>query len=154
MAGLVSTAMPSKATLSSTYSMPLAAQVSASSSLMGRLASEMSVSPSQNTANPSPVPGPLTVTCIAEPASSASSATFSETGWTVDDPEMFTAPSPPEEEAPSSSSSSPQAVATRANEQSTARGNTRRRNRFFTGEPSLGVFGGTGRRSDIDQRGT
>ncbi len=182
MAGLVSTAMPSKATFSSTYSMPFAAHVSASSSLIGRLASEMSVSPSQKTANPSPVPGPLTVTCTAEPASSASSATFSETGCTVDEPEMFTEPSTsvmappspppvvssissvvassavvvsPVSSDASSSSSSPHAAATSAKAASTARGRSRRRNRFFTDEALLGRgSGGNGRRSLVDQRAT
>ena len=57
----VITDRPSMATLSSMNSMPFAAQVSASSALMGRDASEMSVSPAQNLAKPSPVPGPSTV---------------------------------------------------------------------------------------------
>ena len=42
--------------------MPFSAQISASSSLMVREASEMSVSPSQKRAKPSPVPGPETDT--------------------------------------------------------------------------------------------
>ena len=53
--------MPSIATLSSTYSMPASAQAAASSSLIAREASEMSVSPAQNFLKPSPVPGPSTV---------------------------------------------------------------------------------------------
>ncbi len=54
----VRTDRPSYAIFSSTYSMPFSAQVAASSSLMAREASEMSVSPLQNRAKPSPVPGP------------------------------------------------------------------------------------------------
>ena len=51
---------PSMATFSSMYSTPFSAQVAASSSLMAREAFEMSVSPAQNLAKPSPVPGPST----------------------------------------------------------------------------------------------
>jgi hypothetical protein len=40
--------------------MPFSSQAAASSSLMARDASLMSVSPSQNSAKPSPVPGPST----------------------------------------------------------------------------------------------
>ena len=47
------------ATLSSMNSIPAAAQVSTSSAEIGREASETSVSPAQNWANPSPVPGPV-----------------------------------------------------------------------------------------------
>ena len=53
--------MPSNAILSSTYSMPASAQALASSSLILRDASEISVSPAQNVLKPSPVPGPVTV---------------------------------------------------------------------------------------------
>ena len=52
---------PSIAILSSVYSMPAAWQMAASSSLILREASEMSVSPAQNFAKPSPVPGPSIV---------------------------------------------------------------------------------------------
>ncbi|CAB4657379.1 unannotated protein [freshwater metagenome] len=56
----VITDKPSIATLSSMNSTPLAAQVSISSALIAREAFEISVSPAQNLANPSPVPGPST----------------------------------------------------------------------------------------------
>ncbi len=57
----VRTDMPSIATFSSMYSMPASTQAAASSSLIVREASEMSVSPAQNFLKPSPVPGPSTV---------------------------------------------------------------------------------------------
>jgi hypothetical protein len=58
-------------------------QFATSSSEMGRDASEMSVSPSQNSSKPSPVPGPSTVTDVELPASSNSSATRLEIGSTA-----------------------------------------------------------------------
>src|SRR4029453_8433412 len=92
-AGLVITVMPSNATASSTYSIPLAAQASASSCSIGREASLMSVSPSQNSTNPSPVPGPSTVIETAEETSSLkSSATRLVIGCTVDEPEIVMVP--------------------------------------------------------------
>src|SRR5688572_15163497 len=72
--GLVATVNPSIATSSSTNSMPLSAQIAASSSLIARDASEMSASPAQNLANPSPVPGPSTVTASSPPDSSSASS--------------------------------------------------------------------------------
>ena len=69
----------------------------------------MSVSPSQNSLNPSPVPGPSTVTDTSGATSSNSSATRIEIGSTVEDPEMVTLPdtaadsdvlSPPLDELP------------------------------------------------------
>ena len=93
LAAEVMTDRPSRATLSSTYSTPLAAHLSASpSGLMARDASEMSVSPSQNRAKPSPVPGPSTV--MATPGEAALNASWMAVvmGWTVDEPEMVMEP--------------------------------------------------------------
>ena len=59
--GEVMIVMPSNAIGSSTYSMPALAQMAASSSLILREASLMSVSPAQNVLKPSPVPGPVTL---------------------------------------------------------------------------------------------
>ena len=87
------TAIPSMPTFSSmTLLMPLAKQSSFSESLIWREASEMSVSPSQNSLKPSPVPGPSTVTDTSGATSSNNSATRIEIGSTVDEPEMFTSP--------------------------------------------------------------
>jgi len=72
--------------------MPEAKQSSFSASLIWREASEMSVSPAQNSLKPSPVPGPSTVTDTSGATSSNSSATRIEIGSTVDEPEMFTEP--------------------------------------------------------------
>ena len=84
--------MPSYAILSSTYSMPAALQASASSSLILREASEMSVSPAQNFLKPSPVPGPSTVKVKPGLAAAKASATPVEIGSTVDEPETLIAP--------------------------------------------------------------
>ena len=93
LAALVMTAMPSTPTLSSTMlSIPFSKQDSFSESLIWREASEMSVSPSQNSLNPSPVPGPSTVTETSGATSSNSSATRIEIGSTVEEPEMVTLP--------------------------------------------------------------
>ena len=110
LAALVMTAMPSTPTLSSTMlSIPFSKQDSFSESLIWREASEMSVSPSQNSLNPSPVPGPSTVTETPGATSSNSSATRIEIGSTVEEPEMVTPPdtaadadalSPPLDELP------------------------------------------------------
>ena len=114
--------MPSKATLSSTNSMPAAAQAAASSSLIGREASEMSVSPAQKSANPSPVPGPSTVAAMPEPQSRSRSPTRAEMGSTVEEPETTTSPStsvgqelslPPELSGDDVESLPPQALASR-----------------------------------------
>ena len=78
---------PSIATLSSTYSTPASLQAAASSSLIARDASEMSVSPAQNFLKPSPVPGPSTVYSKPGFASLNSRATPDEIGSTVDEPE-------------------------------------------------------------------
>jgi hypothetical protein len=93
-AGLVITVMPSNATASSTYSIPFCLQTGASSfGSIGREASLMSVSPSQNRTNPSPVPGPSTVIETSEDTSSLkSSATRLVIGCTVEDPEIVMVP--------------------------------------------------------------
>src|ERR671914_305177 len=67
--------MPSRATSSSVYSMPFSSHTAASSGSIGRDASEMSVSPSQNSSNPSPVPGPSTDTLTSGDCSAKNSAT-------------------------------------------------------------------------------
>ena len=122
------------ATLSSIHSIPFAAQSSASLSLIGRDASEMSVSPEQNSAKPSPVPGPSTE--IATPGFAAEnfSALTAEMGSTVEEPEITTLPSRSPEGVSvaavvsvpavvvvgSASSSSPQAAATSASASNSA----------------------------------
>ena len=118
--------MPSIATCSSVYSMPFSAHVAASSSLIAREASEMSVSPAQNRANPSPVPGPSTEMFTSGSTSLNSSWTRTEIGSTVDEPEITMSPDRPPPSAGSSagssaagssavsSSSPPQAASTRA----------------------------------------
>ena len=57
------TVSASFATWNSTYSMPLASHAASSSSLIGREAFEMSVSPRQKRSKPPPVPETPTVTC-------------------------------------------------------------------------------------------
>src|SRR5688500_9917821 len=93
------------ATFSSMNSTPLSAQISASSALIAREASEMSVSPSQNSTNPSPVPGPSTVAATPEPQSSSFSPTAAEMGSTVEEPEMLTSPSTSVGQSPAATSS-------------------------------------------------
>ncbi len=83
---------PSIAILSSVYSMPAAWQIAASSSLILREASEMSVSPAQNFAKPSPVPGPSIVYLKSGLLSASASATPVEIGSTVDEPETLIEP--------------------------------------------------------------
>ena len=60
--GLMMTESPSFAATISVYSIPLASHSVASSSLIGREALEMSVSPAQNDLKPPPVPEVATVT--------------------------------------------------------------------------------------------
>jgi hypothetical protein len=91
----VRTLMPSIATLSSTYSMPASAQAAASSSLIAREASLMSVSPAQNLTKPSPVPGPSTVNAKPGFWAANASATPVLMGSTVDEPETRMLPSTP-----------------------------------------------------------
>ena len=159
LAGLVSTEMPSKATLSSMNSIPASSHAATSSSSIGRDASEMSVSPAQNSSKPSPVPGPSTVAAMLEQSSSFS-PTAVEMGSTVDEPETTTSPStsagqsPPSVLLPSSvvsseevSSSSPHAAATRPKASSRAS----QANRFFLSKGcppwgATGVLQVTGRR--------
>src|SRR4051812_3593711 len=89
--GLITTVRASKATGSSTYSMPALLQSAISDLRIGREASEMSVSPRQNFLKPPPVPEMPTVTlmdCFL--AFWKSSATASVTGYTVLDPSIFT----------------------------------------------------------------
>src|SRR4029453_5576928 len=85
--------IPSIATFSSTNSMPASARVLASSSLILRDASLMSISPLQKSLNPSPVPGPSTVIATLGWFSLNASATACEIGWTVDEPDTDTSPS-------------------------------------------------------------
>src|SRR6478736_719002 len=66
--------------------MPAALQVAASSSLILRDASLMSVSPLQKVLKPSPVPGPVTVKLNPAFDALTSSATAVEMGSTVDEP--------------------------------------------------------------------
>src|SRR5215213_9107282 len=91
--------MPSMAIWSSVYSMPAAWQVAASSSLILREASEMSVSPAQNFLKPSPVPGPSIVYLKSGLLAASASATPVEIGSTVDEPETMMLPltAPPAE---------------------------------------------------------
>src|SRR3954463_14693056 len=83
--------------------MPAASHVAASSSLILREASLMSVSPLQNVLNPSPVPGPLIVYLKSGFVSASASAAPVEVGSTVDEPETLivpvTAPAAPPEAA-------------------------------------------------------
>ncbi len=94
-AGLVITVIPSYAILSSTYSMPAALQAAASSSLILRDASEMSVSPAQKRLKPSPVPGPSIVGLKSGFDAMNASATPVEMGSTVDEPETLIEPEIP-----------------------------------------------------------
>ena len=84
--------MPSIAILSSVYSMPAAWHSAASSSLILREASEMSVSPAQNFLKPSPVPGPSIVYLKSGLLAASASATPVEIGSTVDEPETLIEP--------------------------------------------------------------
>jgi len=69
------------------------AHCSCSAARIGREASEMSVSPAQNFLNPPPVPEMPTVTRTLLPVAFwNSSAIASDTGNTVDEPSIFTAP--------------------------------------------------------------
>ena len=78
--------------MSSVYSMPAALQVAASSSLILRDASLMSVSPLQKVLKPSPVPGPVTVKLKPAFDALTNSATAVEMGSTVDEPETLIVP--------------------------------------------------------------
>ena len=84
----------SLATAISAYSMPASAQAAASSSLIERDASEMSVSPAQNFLKPPPVPDWPTVTSTPSPSGVAlnSSLAAAVSGATVDEPSTRTPP--------------------------------------------------------------
>src|SRR5919106_4350616 len=107
--------------------MPLASQAAISSSEIGRDASEMSVSPLQNSSKPSPVPGPSTATVTPELAIENCSATSDVMGSTVEEPETLMEPESSSSELPLplefvSESSSPQAASTSAAAAATASG--------------------------------
>jgi hypothetical protein len=72
----------------------------------------MSLSPLQNSSNPSPVPGPSTLMATSGFSSLKSSATSPVMGSTVDDPEMKRLPVSPAASAPPPFP--PHAAATRA----------------------------------------
>src|ERR671922_100912 len=91
--------------------MPFCSQASISSCSIGREASEMSVSPLQNSSKPSPVPGPSTVMLTSGFSSTNSSATSEEMGSTVEDPEMKMSPVSSEFPDPPPSPPPPQAAA-------------------------------------------
>ena len=84
----------SLATGISAYSIPFAAHSAASSSLMDREASEMSVSPAQNFLKPPPVPDWPTVTLMPAPSGVAvnSSPAAAVSGPTVEEPSTRTSP--------------------------------------------------------------
>ena len=68
-------------------STPASSQAATSSALIGRDASETSVSPAQKRAKPSPVPGPSTVIATSGLAAANSPAAAAEIGSTVDEPD-------------------------------------------------------------------
>ena len=91
LAGFTTTVRPSIATWSWTYVTLLVLQAApslASSALIGREASLMSVSPAQNFVNPPPVPDSLTLMSTPGLAALKSSAAASEIGRTVLEPSM------------------------------------------------------------------
>ena len=86
---LVAIAMPSLATWTSVYwTPPFSHSGTSSSSLIGREASEMSVSPAQNFSKPPPVPDVPTVIWTSGYSSLKSSAAASANGATVDEPSI------------------------------------------------------------------
>ena len=89
------TVSASVATRSSVYSMPISSQSAASSSLIGRDALEMSVSPAQKTLKPPPVPDVPTETLTPGSCILKSSPAAAVSGWTVDDPSTTTSPDTP-----------------------------------------------------------
>ena len=113
--GLVATVRPSMPISSWMKSMPAAAQIAASSSLILREASETSASPAQNFLKPSPVPGPSTVTANWPSVfESASSLTSTAIGSTVDEPVTNTSPPAISGPAVVVGASTPSVVATSA----------------------------------------
>src|SRR5262245_1269840 len=91
----VITDKPSMPTFSSMKSTPPSSQAVTSSALIGREASEMSVSPAQKRAKPSPVPGPSTVMATSGLESENTAAAAAEIGSTVDEPEIASSPDRP-----------------------------------------------------------
>src|SRR6266545_8425102 len=75
--------------------MPFLSHSAFSSSLIGREASLMSVSPLQKRAKPSPVPGPSTLIETPELSSEKSCATSELMGCTVEEPDTTTFPERP-----------------------------------------------------------
>jgi hypothetical protein len=91
--GFVTTAMPSLAIWISSYLTPALSQTGASSSgLIGREASEMSVSLAQNFSKPPPVPDSPTVILTFGFSSLNSSPAASANGKTVDEPSIRIVP--------------------------------------------------------------
>ena len=80
------TVSASVATWNSVYSMPASLQIAASSSLIGREASERSVSPAQKRSKPPPVPEMPTVTWTSGATLANASAAAVVSGPTVDEP--------------------------------------------------------------------
>ena len=103
---------------------PFAAQASSSSCSIGRDASLMSVSPLQNSSNPSLVPGPSTAKLTPGFCVRNFSPTSDVMGSTVDEPEMLSEPDTSSEVSPvappPSSSSPPHAAATNDSVESAA----------------------------------
>ena len=89
---LVMMAMPSFAICSSMKSISFSMQASICSWAIFDDASLMSVSPSQNSSNPSPVPGPSTSRSTVGSESLNSSATRIVIGSTVEEPDTTTEP--------------------------------------------------------------
>src|SRR5687767_9633151 len=86
--------------------MPFSSQAAISSLLIALDASLISVSPAQNRAKPSPVPGPSTEYWTSGFPAVKSSATMDVIGSTVDEPEITISPASP---SPPSAGSEPSA---------------------------------------------
>ena len=98
---LVTMVIPSEATRNSWYSTPPLLQAATSSSSIAREASEMSVSPLQNSSKPPPVPDVPTVMLTSPFSALNASAAAEVRGPTVEEPSMAMSPeseaaSPPE----------------------------------------------------------
>ena len=87
--GLTTTDNPSNATCNSTYSIPFALHAAISASLIGRDASQISISPTTNFFKPPPVPERPTVTRTLGCSVLKSSATASVIGYTVLEPSTW-----------------------------------------------------------------
>ncbi len=92
LSALTTTAMPSLATVICSNLTLFDAQIMASSSLIGREASEMSVSPAQNFLKPPPVPEVPTATVTPLFSPSKPSAAASDRGATVLEPSIWIVP--------------------------------------------------------------